>query len=119
MSEIVIMVSSLPALVARKISFVFTDRHAYLQTAGFFTDLARLDCIAWDLLQTRDFKTRSFTTPANSSVIRPRRWCIGTCRLPRCRASFATAMRKKLSLLGEIEKRRQTLQVPVKPNWYF
>jgi hypothetical protein len=58
MSDIVIMVSSLPALVARKISFVFTDRHAYLQTAtpNFFNDLARLDRIAWDLLQKRDFK---------------------------------------------------------------
>src|SRR5258708_18270420 len=47
MSEIVILVSSLPALATQKIPFVFTDRHAYLQTASFFSDLAQLDLIPW------------------------------------------------------------------------
>ncbi len=48
MNEIVILVSSLRTLAAQQIQFVFTDRHAYLQTAEFHNDLAQLDCIAWN-----------------------------------------------------------------------
>ncbi len=40
MSDIVIVISSLPSLVRMGIPFVFTDRHAYLQMASFFSDLA-------------------------------------------------------------------------------
>ena len=43
--EIVIMISSLYALQKKGISFLFTDRHAYMATAQFFSDLARLDQI--------------------------------------------------------------------------
>jgi hypothetical protein len=35
---------------------VFSDRHAYLQTARFSADLADLDRIDWPKLQARDFK---------------------------------------------------------------
>ncbi len=54
--EIVIMVSSLRTLQARNIPFLFTDRHAYLVAAQFYSDLARLDQIDWDMLQRRDFR---------------------------------------------------------------
>lgn len=53
-AEIVILISSLPALAAAGVRFVFTDQHASLATAVFFTsltDLARLD---WTLWQTPD-----------------------------------------------------------------
>jgi hypothetical protein len=54
--EIIILVSALTALTARDISFVFTDRHAYLSAAQFFSDLSMLDQIDWPLLQQRDFR---------------------------------------------------------------
>jgi hypothetical protein len=54
--EIVIMVSSLHRLTERGLQFLFTDRHAYLVAAQFYSDLARLDQIDWDMLQRRDFK---------------------------------------------------------------
>lgn len=56
MHEIVLLVSSLRELVSRQVSFVFTDRHAYLQAALFFTNLADLARIDWRILQARDFK---------------------------------------------------------------
>jgi hypothetical protein len=56
-AEIVIMVSSLHELRKRNIPFLFTDRHAYLAAARFFSDLARLDQIDWPILQRRDFKS--------------------------------------------------------------
>lgn len=56
MREIVIFVSSLPALAANGVSFVFTDRHAYLSLAQFSSRLedvaSRID---WRILQARDF----------------------------------------------------------------
>lgn len=58
MSEIAILVSSLRTLAEQSIPFVFTDRHAYLQTAedSFSSDLEHLDRIDWRILRTRDFK---------------------------------------------------------------
>ena len=54
--EIVILVSSLLKISELGIPFVFTDRHAYVQMANYFTDLDRLDEIDWPLLNRRDFK---------------------------------------------------------------
>jgi len=54
--EIVIFVSSLPNLKKNGIDFVFTDRHAYLRTAQFSTDLAMLNEIDWPILKRRDFR---------------------------------------------------------------
>lgn len=54
--EIVFLVSSLRDLQANSIPFVFTDRHAYLQTARFSAELGELDMIDWALLQQRDFR---------------------------------------------------------------
>lgn len=54
--EIVILVSTLYRLRDLGLPFLFTDRHAYVQTAQFHADLARLDVVDWDILQRSDFK---------------------------------------------------------------
>jgi hypothetical protein len=56
MSEIAILVSSIPYLVEKGVAFVFTDRHAYLKTAQFSNDPTDLSWIIWPSLQARDFK---------------------------------------------------------------
>ena len=56
MDEIAILVSSLREIHRQGLQFVFTDRHAYLQTAEFHNDLERLDRIDWPRLQARDFR---------------------------------------------------------------
>jgi hypothetical protein len=55
--EIVIMVSSLHRLQKSGAQFLFTDRHAYLAAAQFFSELAHLNQIDWPRLQQKDFKT--------------------------------------------------------------
>jgi hypothetical protein len=56
MSDILILVSSLPLIAKNKIPFVYSDRHAYLRTALFSNDLSELgNRIAWKALQERDF----------------------------------------------------------------
>jgi ssDNA thymidine ADP-ribosyltransferase, DarT len=56
LTEIVILVSSLHLLKERNVPFVFSDRHAYLKTALFFSSLEELDRIGWTTLQERNFK---------------------------------------------------------------
>lgn len=54
--EIVIFVTSLHKLVNSERSFVFTNKHAYLQDAEYYNDIIELKHIDWDILQNRDFK---------------------------------------------------------------
>ena len=53
-SEIVILVSSLPAFAEAGVSFAFTDQHASLVTATFFTALTDLPRLDWPLWQTHE-----------------------------------------------------------------
>jgi hypothetical protein len=54
--EIVIIVASLRRIAKLEIPFVFTDVHAYLGLAEYFTDPGELRRVDWRLLQDRDFK---------------------------------------------------------------
>jgi hypothetical protein len=54
--EIVILVSSLFKISELGIPFVFTDTHAYVVMANYFTDLNDLGQIDWPLLNRRDFR---------------------------------------------------------------
>jgi len=55
--EIIVLVSSLPELKRRGVAYLFTDRHAKLETATFFNDDTNLaDAVDFELLQRRDFK---------------------------------------------------------------
>jgi hypothetical protein len=56
MRDIVILVSSLHILIAQDVSFLITDRHAYLQAALFSSNLADLARVDWKIIQARDFK---------------------------------------------------------------
>ncbi|MDD9983411.1 MAG: DUF4433 domain-containing protein, partial [Gammaproteobacteria bacterium] len=55
-ADIVIMVTSLRKLAEQGIPAVYTDRHAYLRTACFFSSLNDIDVIDWQLLRARDFR---------------------------------------------------------------
>lgn len=55
--EIVVLVSSLAALKEQGVRYVFTDRHAYLAAATFFTDDEQLAlAVDYALLRSRDFR---------------------------------------------------------------
>ena len=55
-SDIAIMVSSLRDLADSGITALYTDRHAYLSMARFFSSLDHLDEISWGPLQRHDFR---------------------------------------------------------------
>jgi hypothetical protein len=53
----VVLVSSLEALQANDVRYVYTDRHAYLRTARFFDDPAQVGTVVdFGILQRRDFQ---------------------------------------------------------------
>lgn len=54
--EIVVLVSSLHRVRELGLLFLFTDRHAVVRLARFFSDVGSLGEIDWDLLRRRDFK---------------------------------------------------------------
>jgi hypothetical protein len=118
MSEIVILVAALPALAAQRLPFVFTDRHAYLQTASFFSDLVQLDRIPWDLLQKRDFK-RDVYDP--SKFERYQAEALVYRHLPVAALSdiICYGEAQRTTLQGEIENRQRSLRVAAKPDLYF
>lgn len=120
MSEIVVLVSSLHRVTAHGAVFVFTDRHAYLQTATpyFSSSLDDLERLDWTNLRARDFR-RSADDPgkieryqAEALIHRylPVSALLGlTC--------YGTAQRDALE--AEIAQRGLALKVIAKPGWYL
>jgi hypothetical protein len=53
--DLVIIVASLHDLHRAGVSFVFTDRHALLHWARFYTSVTDLPNVDWSALQSRDF----------------------------------------------------------------
>ena len=54
--ELVVLTSSLHTVQEQGRRFVFTDRHAYLEAAEFFSDIAELTRLDWLRLRAADFR---------------------------------------------------------------
>jgi ssDNA thymidine ADP-ribosyltransferase, DarT len=116
--EIAILVGSLHDLKRVGRPFVFTDRHAYLQTAQVFDDLSHLDKVDWSILQRRDFK-RDPENPEKveryeaEALMHMHPPFDALCEVACCDAQSATALQLELT------KRDIALKVTSKPGWYF
>ena len=117
-SEIVIMVSSLRRLAESGVAAVFSDRHAYLRTAQFFTSLKALDKIDWEILQKRDFKkdlddpekTARYQAEALVHRYLPVEHLVGIVCLSQSEQQTLERQREEVGL---------ELKVVARPNWYF
>lgn len=115
--EVIIVVSSIYTLIVNSLSFVFTDRHAYLQAAQFTSDPAKLvDWIDWSILQQRDFRRDDADKferyQAEALVYR---------HLP---ISAVTAIVCYSELVASevsswIENLGLNVKLAIKPDWYF
>ena len=116
--EIVILVSSLYKVRDHPIDFLFTDRHAYLQTAVFYSDLAGLSKIDWTILQNSDFKRdnddlgkfESYQAEALIHLHMPTEALLGIACV---NETVAGQMRDHIARAG------LALKVAVTPGWYF
>jgi hypothetical protein len=116
--EIVIVVSSLRTLAEKKIPFLFTDRHAYLAAAQFFSDLLKLDQIDWGMLQRRDFRN----DPEDpSKKERYQAEALVHKHLPIEAIAGLVCYNDAVlaSLNAAVAARNQTMKVVKKTDWYF
>ena len=116
--EIAMMVTSLNTLQERGVPFLFTDRHAYLATAQFFSDLARLDQIDWPRLQQRDFQA----DPEDpSKKERYQSEALVHKHLPvNVLAGFVCYNDNSAAEINKsLADRNMTAKVVKKPDWYF
>ena len=118
MAEIVIVVSSLPKLIEEHVPFVFTDRHAYLRTACFYSEVSDLDQVPWDLLQTRDFE-KDDQDPGK--VERYQAEVLVYQELPlRALVGFVCYNASvKAAMDADLARRGQEHEVKVFPRWFF
>ncbi|CAH0495994.1 DUF4433 domain-containing protein [Novosphingobium sp. CECT 9465] len=116
--EIVILVSSLFDIADQRINFLFTDSHAYLQTAQFYDDLDRLDEVDWAILQASDFKRDNndlgkFERYQAEALIHEHVPLAALRGIACCNEAEAQKLRRRIAAAG-IE-----LKVAAKPSWYF
>lgn len=116
--EIVIFVSSLHKLAELDQAFVFSDRHAYLSGANFYSDLDELHQLDWGILQQRDFKRdpddpgkiERYQAEALVHQQAPVEALIGV-------VCYTDAV--SISLKNMVDSRHLQLQVTKQTSWYF
>jgi hypothetical protein len=117
-SDIVIVVSSLWKLQEHKARFVFTERHAYLRTAQFYSSMEDLKHIDWKGLQRRDFNR----DPENpDKVEKYQAECLVYKNLP-IKAMVGIACYNeaiKQEIQKEASQRKLDLSVIKQADWYF
>jgi ssDNA thymidine ADP-ribosyltransferase, DarT len=117
-ADIAIFVGSLRSIAESGHDFVFSDRHAYLQTAEFSSSLADLKMIAWHLLQDRNFK-RDPEHPDNFEKYQAEALVRGIMPLDLLAgvAVFNDAAREKAERMAKAAGK--VVKIVAKPGWYF
>lgn len=117
-SDIVFVVTSLRTLEKNGQPTIFTDRHAYLRTARFFSSLDMLSEIDWGLLQRKDFR-KDPDDPEKTD--RYQAEALVHQRLPI--AHIVGIVCHGANEKGTIERLREAagveLRVVAQPSWYF
>jgi hypothetical protein len=118
MRDIAIMASSLPALAAEGVPFVFTDRHANLQTVTFSTDLTDLNKIDWKILQARDF-ARDPNDPGKMERYQAEALIHKHLPAHAIRGIVCHGPAQRDIVQGWVDETGIDIQVLAKPEWYF
>ena len=118
MQEIAILVSSLREVHKQGITFVFSDRHAYLQAAEFYNDLDRLDQIDWPRLQARDFR-RDPDDPGKVERYQAEALIYQHLPLAAILGIICYRDEERIKIEEECGKLRVAKQVLYKPGWYL
>ncbi len=116
--EIVMLVSSIHRFHERQIKYAFTDRHAYLAAASFYSDPVELKNIDWKILRNHDFKRSADDL---DKVERYQAEALVYRHLP-VDALLGIACHsnsEKDRLQAHLAERGLAINVAVKSSWYF
>lgn len=116
--DIVYLVSAVERLVEQALAFVFTDRHAYVTNAKFFSDPADLAQLDWPLILARDFR-RDPDDPGKTD--RRQAECLVHGLLPVSALLGIACHNEATSAVcrDAVEANRLELPVRTKVDWYF
>ena len=117
-SDVVILVSSLPILEENGIRYVFSDRHAKLEAATFYTDQRDLDVIDWQILQARDFR-RDYDDLEKIERYQAETLVFRHVPIQALQDIVCYNQTVGEQLAKAIEARNIPLALHVKPGWYF
>lgn len=118
MSEIVILVSTLRHILEQGLRFVFTDRHAYTQTARYFTELHDLNAVDWQILAARDFR-RDPDDPGKVERYMAEALVFRHVPLSALLGLVCHGTEQRDRLLAMQAEAGIALKTVVKPEWYF
>ncbi|WP_339652130.1 type II toxin-antitoxin system toxin DNA ADP-ribosyl transferase DarT [Halopseudomonas pelagia] len=117
-ADIVILVSSLYRVAELSLPFVFTDRHAYTQTANYYNDLAGLRFIDWPLLQQRNFK-RDPDDPEKVERYQAEALIYRQAPIQALLGVVCNTPQVKSELEEQVARTGVQLDVYCRPQWYF
>lgn len=116
--DLVHLVSSVEQIQNAGVPFIFTDRHAYVANAEFFTNVEDLNRLDWDLIRSRDFRrdpNRPDKLERRAAEFLIHRHLPVTGLLGMACYDGATCAR----IRAEVVQRGFDLHVEARRNWYF
>lgn len=116
--DIIILVASLHELEANQVDFVFTDKHAYIDFANFYDDLADLDKVDWDILQRRDFQ-RDMNDPQKVERYQAEALIYQTLAINQLKAIVCYSEPVKQKIENRLALQGISLTVVVRKGWFF
>lgn len=117
-ADIVILVSSLYRVAELGLPFVFTDRHAYTQTANYYSGLSDLRFIDWPLLQQRNFK-RDPNDPEKVERYQAEALIHRQAPIQALLGVVCNTPQVKSELEEQVARTGVQLDVYCRPQWYF
>jgi ssDNA thymidine ADP-ribosyltransferase, DarT len=115
----VILVSSLHQAQAKKLPFVFTNSHAYSNLAKYFSAIEDLAEIDWGIIQRRDFKRDEDSDPTKLERYQAEALIYQHLAVDGLLGLVCYSDASKALIETEIQSRRLSLPVYVRPDWYF
>ncbi|MDZ4861663.1 MAG: DUF4433 domain-containing protein [Candidatus Hydrogenedentes bacterium] len=116
--DIVIFVSSVHRLNDLGLQFVFTNQHAYPVDTNFYSDVADLDRVDWDILQRRDFKTND-ADPGKQQRYQAEALVHRHVPLDALLGVGCYNQIVGRDLMAQLDKCGAKLRVEITPGWYF
>lgn len=116
--QVIYLVSNLERLEKHDLPFLFTNRHAYVASAKYYADRAKLEKLDWPLIHGRDFKR----DPDDLDKLERRAAeCLVHRRLPlKALVGIACCDQRRLDYAAkEVEKRGLALSAKIRRDWYF
>jgi hypothetical protein len=118
MDDIVILVTSLHQLASASIPFIFSDRHAYLKTARYFSALDDLSQIDWEPINQRDFR-KDPENPVKSERYQAEALIHRHLPLSALRGIVCASEHRKAQLDQMAASAGVPLSTAARPSWYF